>query len=203
MSGISATQGSTVVNAGGTASFSAPQTGLITGVDVVFAFVGSAPAGYKWIVAPPVGSAAAFDDDSAASPTLKYVNEPSNAWLVVLNTLDSSGNVTATYMLPLSIPTTVQADYPGPLALPYLSPSAVATPGLAQVLYQNAAKAGLITAKDTAAVSRQIQTIQSGITANRPTTTYLDTGTMYYDTSLTKPIWWTGTVWVDATGGTV
>jgi hypothetical protein len=29
------------------------------------------------------------------------------------------------------------------------------------------------------------------------------TGTMFYDTSLGKPIWWNGTVWKDAAGTTV
>ena len=50
-------------------------------------------------------------------------------------------------------------------------------------------------------------------TANRPTKTMLgvvnDTdwaGYLYFDTTLDadgKPIWWTGTAWVDATGATV
>ena len=43
-------------------------------------------------------------------------------------------------------------------------------------------------------------------TANRPTLTVNDVGLMYLDTTLDadgKPIWWTGTAWVDATGATV
>jgi len=40
-----------------------------------------------------------------------------------------------------------------------------------------------------------------GTTANRPTVVGL--GTMYFDTTLNKPIWWNGTVWIDATGATV
>jgi len=203
MAGISATQGATVINAGGTASFSVPQTGCITGIDIVFAFTGSAPAGYKWIVAPPVGSAAAFDDDSIASPTLQNVDNPSDAWLVVLNALDSSGNVVATYMLPLSIPTTVQSTYAGPLALPYVVPTAVATPGIGQALYQNASKAGAVTAKDASAVSRQVAIVRSGITASRPSTTNLDVGTTYYDTTIPAPIWWDGVNWVNYLGVTV
>ncbi|HXP50996.1 MAG TPA: hypothetical protein VN922_13645, partial [Bacteroidia bacterium] len=50
-------------------------------------------------------------------------------------------------------------------------------------------------------------TVQSnGTTAQRPDfSTYLTgaTGFMYYDTSLTKPIWWNGANWKDATGATV
>jgi len=41
----------------------------------------------------------------------------------------------------------------------------------------------------------------SGSTANRPTDVH--TGYMYFDTTLGKPVWWNGTVWVDANGETV
>ena len=37
------------------------------------------------------------------------------------------------------------------------------------------------------------------ITANRPLNS-LEKGDWYFDTTLTKPIWYTGTGWVDATG---
>lgn len=40
-----------------------------------------------------------------------------------------------------------------------------------------------------------------GTTAARPTTR--STGYMYFDTTLGKPIWWSGAAWVDATGATV
>ena len=39
-----------------------------------------------------------------------------------------------------------------------------------------------------------------GITSERPTLVSRDAGYMYYDTSINKPIWWTGTKWVDANG---
>jgi hypothetical protein len=45
-----------------------------------------------------------------------------------------------------------------------------------------------------------------GNTASRPTLTTYDVGHMHMDTTLDadgKPIWWTGTAWVDATGATV
>jgi len=41
----------------------------------------------------------------------------------------------------------------------------------------------------------------SGDTASRPSTTIV--GQSYFDTDLTKPIWWDGSQWVDATGTTV
>jgi hypothetical protein len=46
----------------------------------------------------------------------------------------------------------------------------------------------------------------SGITADRPIDTgnpQLQIGQYYFDTDLGKPIWWNGTIWVDATGTAV
>jgi hypothetical protein len=46
----------------------------------------------------------------------------------------------------------------------------------------------------------------SGTTANRPvntTATPLAIGQFYYDTTLGIPIWWNGSVWKNASGGTV
>jgi len=44
-------------------------------------------------------------------------------------------------------------------------------------------------------------TPNSGDTSSRPTTS--ETGLMYFDITLGKPIWWNGSAWVDATGTTV
>jgi len=52
----------------------------------------------------------------------------------------------------------------------------------------------------------QTTTTLRNTTANRPTLGAIDVGQMYFDTTLDadgKPIWWTGTAWVDATGATV
>lgn len=43
--------------------------------------------------------------------------------------------------------------------------------------------------------------VTSGMTVNRPTVT--DVGFQYFDNTLNKPIWWTGTKWIDATGVSV
>ena len=48
--------------------------------------------------------------------------------------------------------------------------------------------------------------VEKSTTANRPTLGTTDVGVMYLDTTLDaggKPIWWTGTTWVDATGAVV
>lgn len=50
------------------------------------------------------------------------------------------------------------------------------------------------------------QSIKVDTTSNRPTLTSIDKGVMYIDTSISvngKPIWWTGTAWVDSQGNVV
>lgn len=42
-----------------------------------------------------------------------------------------------------------------------------------------------------------------GSTAQRPTTATRTAGMMYFDTTLNRPIWWDGSKWINATGGTV
>jgi len=42
----------------------------------------------------------------------------------------------------------------------------------------------------------------NGTTANRPTSN-LQIGQFYYDTTLGYPIWWSGSVWKNASGTTV
>lgn len=42
---------------------------------------------------------------------------------------------------------------------------------------------------------------QNGSTANRPTSSI--TGLSYYDTSIGKPVWWSGTTWKDSQGNVV
>lgn len=39
-----------------------------------------------------------------------------------------------------------------------------------------------------------------GTTLDRPDLTASDAGFMYFDTTLGRPVWWSGTGWVDATG---
>ena len=51
-----------------------------------------------------------------------------------------------------------------------------------------------------------MRTTVKGTTTNRPTLTTKMVGVMYFDTTLDadgKPIWWTGTAWVDGIGATV
>lgn len=42
----------------------------------------------------------------------------------------------------------------------------------------------------------------NGTTADRPTNA-LETADWYWDSTISKPIWWNGSVWKDATGTTV
>ena len=65
------------------------------------------------------------------------------------------------------------------------------------------------TATDTAQTTEagySIQVNKSGASTNRPTgltNDWQSIGTMFFDTTLNKPIWWNGTGWVDSTGTSV
>lgn len=48
---------------------------------------------------------------------------------------------------------------------------------------------------------KYVPLILSGATNSRPS--WATTGMQYFDTTLRKPVWWSGTAWVDATGTTV
>lgn len=49
-----------------------------------------------------------------------------------------------------------------------------------------------------------VSTLLSGTTANRPSADLnMPVGLQYFDTTISKPIYWTGTGWVDSTGVTV
>ena len=50
--------------------------------------------------------------------------------------------------------------------------------------------------------SQATATPDNGTTANRPTIK-LQTGQIYFDTTLGYPIWWNGTKWVNASGTAV
>lgn len=53
----------------------------------------------------------------------------------------------------------------------------------------------------TAATITDVVAPVSGATGSRPTPTIV--GQVFFDTTLGKPVWWRGAVWVDATGATV
>ena len=71
--------------------------------------------------------------------------------------------------------------------------------------------AGWIQADDVSGISgarwitgtyKKIPIVMSGPTADRPTLYSQDAGVMYLDTTIIKPVWWTGSRWIDATGTT-
>ena len=57
------------------------------------------------------------------------------------------------------------------------------------------------TEKDIVDVNGQ-SLIKTGTTIQRPTE-YINSGFQYFDTTINKPIWWTGDKWIDATGNEV
>lgn len=50
-------------------------------------------------------------------------------------------------------------------------------------------------------VTRQVnRNWGSGTTAQRPTGTALQTGDVYFDTTVARPIWWNGSIWIFSDG---
>lgn len=47
------------------------------------------------------------------------------------------------------------------------------------------------------------QSIKFGNTNSRPSENFIYIGFEYFDTTLNKPIWWNGNIWIDATGTAV
>lgn len=202
MSGIQAEQGATAVNATGVASFASPQPGLVTGVIVTFSLIGATHDTLAWTIGAPAGSATALSSSTDAEPTCTP-DTGSDKWVVRLDGYDSGGALEASYMLPLNVARVALASFTGPLALPYVHPTTVDTPGIGQNLYQNWSKAGALSAKDSSAVTRQLQIITSGTTGSRPNVTMLDDGFQYFDTTLGIPVWKLGSVWKNSAGATV
>ncbi len=154
MSGITAVQGSTTINAAGVASFSVPQTGLVTGVVVVFTLTGATHAQYAWTAAAPEGAGNGFSSASASAPTLNP--DQAGTWNIVLEGKDSAGLVEATYILPLVIVKVVNSVATGPLWPAYLDPSVVGLPSIGEALVCDATNGGLLSCVNSAGVVRQL-----------------------------------------------
>ena len=73
------------------------------------------------------------------------------------------------------------------------------TSGTSDLNFYNSASGGY--SLDGGAVyndSKRLQAVDAGATASRPAG--MPVGYMYFDTDLTKPVWYSGSGWVDATG---
>jgi hypothetical protein len=73
------------------------------------------------------------------------------------------------------------------------NPPVAIDPGL--IIYEN----GKLKLYQDSSSFEILQTVKSGPKENRPTDS--PPGTMYFDTTLNRPIWWNGKDWVDANGG--
>ncbi len=156
MSGITAVQGSTTINAAGVASFSVPQTGLVTGVVVVFTLTGATHAQYAWTAAAPEGAGNGFSSASASAPTLNP--DQAGTWNIVLQGKDADGLVEATYILPLVIVKVANSVATGPLWPAYLAPSQVGLPSIGESLFCDASNGGLLSSVNSSGVVRPLFT---------------------------------------------
>ncbi len=175
MSGITATQGSTTINAAGVASFSVPQTGLVTGVVVVFTLTGATHAEYAWTAAAPEGAGNGFSSSSASAPTLNP--DQAGTWNIVLQGKDADGLVEATYILPLVIVKVVNSVATGPLWPAYLDPSTVGPPSIGEALFCDSTNGGVLSTIDASGVVRELGSGGRSTAAERQATWHISAAT--------------------------
>lgn len=127
MPGISATQGGTVVNAAGAASFSAPQPGIVTGSGVVLAVVGATHYRIDWSdLGVPGDSLARISDPTVQQPS--FSPAPGGVYTVRAVGYSIAGTAEATYMLPLLVEPMAITYFAGVVSLKETAPSAVELP---------------------------------------------------------------------------
>jgi hypothetical protein len=199
MANIRVQQGATTVDGSGPTS--TLQTGLVTGASGLALLVGASHAGYAWFLARPADSGAELSSDTAA--VVGFAPDEPGDWLLVLQGKDASGNVEATYSLPLSIQQVETTKFTGPVAPAHVAPAQVAKPSVGATIFSNSQITNDLEAKLPDGTHLPIPLVRQGTTGQRPGAALLYLGFQYYDTTLTKPIWWNGSAWKDATGGAV
>ena len=126
MSGISATQLTTVVNAAGDPAPSTVLTGLATNTAAVLAIVGTVHDHLSWAIAAPRLSAAKLSNALTQMPT--FTPDKPGPWTIVCQGFSSADALEATYILPLSIANVVQSAYVQPVQIASAAPNTVQPP---------------------------------------------------------------------------
>jgi len=145
MSGIRATQGSTIVNSAGSA---APGllSGLVTGTAVTLAVIGTTHTTCTWTLAGPLTSKAALDSATGATNTVTF--SVAGDYSITVQGVGGTGG-TATYVLPVSVAAAASTYHVGPLNIPVVAANAVVTPApLTKTLFFDSAD-GLLKSKDS------------------------------------------------------
>lgn len=192
MVNIRLAQGIVTVNGSGATSI--VETGIVTDQVAVASIIGVTPTSYVWALAAPPTSSTELSSASAATPS--FTPDVAGIYLIELNGL---------YTLPFLVETVVPNEYVGPIVLANLIPSQAPVPAAGVSLVSDSTKVGSILTTDLNGYQAPVAIARSGNTAARPTspTFGLYSGFTYFDTTLTKPIWWTGSAWIDATGASV
>jgi len=192
MPNIRIVQNSTTVN--GDAATSTIQTGILVGSVCTLSIQGVTPASYTWTLGVPVGSDDELSSTTTASPT--FTPTVAGNYFITLN---------GTYTLPISVTISVPNVYEGPVVPASLQPSQVTVPAEGVSIISDSTKPGSLLSTDTNGNQAPIAIVRSGVTGSRPngSTIGLYVGFTYFDTTLVKPIWYTGSGWIDATGAGV
>lgn len=192
MVNIRLVQGDTTVNGSGVTSII--ESGIITDLPVAASIVGVTPSSYQWSFAVPETSDTILSSESAAVPT--FTPDAAGIYLLSLN---------GTYTLPFLVERVVANEYVGPIVLANLVTSSAPVPAAGVSLISDAEKVGCVFATDLNGRQSRLMAARFGTTGNRPTAPAIGLyeGFFYLDTTLGKPVWWTGSAWIDATGASV
>jgi hypothetical protein len=156
---------------------------------------GVTPSSYLWALAVPALSEgvelSAVDD---VAPT--WTPDVAGDYLLTLN---------GTYTLPLNVGTTEPNVYGGPVVPAFLLAAQAPVPAQGVGIISDSANAGSLLTTDAAGNQAPVAIVRSGTTGARPTSPAIGlyVGFQYWDSTLSKPVYWNGTVWKDATGATV
>jgi hypothetical protein len=127
MAGISATQGTTVVNAAGLDTFTDPQPGMVTDSGIVLAIVGATHYRIDWAdLGKPGDSTAALSDPTVQQPS--FSTNTGGVFTVRAVGYSITGVAEATYMLPLLIEPVAVTYFAGVVNLEPVAPSEVPVP---------------------------------------------------------------------------
>jgi hypothetical protein len=193
MPNLQCIQGSTTVN--GSAANSTTQVGLMISQPVTSNIQGITPASYAWTLSvPATSSTAALSSANDATPT--WTPDVAGNYLLTLN---------GTYTLPLNVGTTSPNVYSGPIVPAFLLASQAPVPAQGVGIISDSANAGSLLTTDANGNHAPVALVRSGTTGARPVSPAIGlyVGFQYWDSTLSKPVYWNGSVWKDATGATV
>lgn len=193
MAGIMANS-ATVTMASGDTTADNTKAGYIAKEQVTLTVTGTNTA-FEWTLSKPTasGAACALNDDDATS--VNFTPDVEGYYVITCEV-----NGTTTYILRISVASVANVSTITAMRMIPVASATVPIPATGVTLYDRTTGTDTLAAKDSAGTSLAFALVRSGVSASRPVLTSYDAGASYFDSTFTKPIWWTGTSWVDSAG---